>query len=145
MFGFGVYDCNIAFSRERSRIPTGHLSNHPGQKGYLLPGVPGFCQNVPGTAGAAAGAAAAAAAGAAAGAAAATALIFTTTHVVAKIAAVAAAAPAAAPATAAAAAPAAAPAVPSSFWKTQVPLAIATPFVQGESGRLYYREGGLIL
>ena len=54
----------------------------PAQKGYLWPGVPGFCQNVPGAAGAAAGAAAAAAAGAAAGAAAATALIFATTHVV---------------------------------------------------------------
>ena len=69
---------------------------HPEKKGYLLPGVPGFCQNVPGTAGAAAGAAAAATAGAAA----ATALIFTTTQVVAKIAA---------------AAPAAAPAVPGTF------------------------------
>ena len=65
--------------------------DHPGPREYLLPGVPGFCENVPGTAGAAAGAAAAAVAGAAAGAAAATALIFTTTHVVAKIAAVAAA------------------------------------------------------
>ena len=92
-------------------------TSHPGQKGYLLPGVPGFCQNVPGTAGAAAGAAAAAAAGAAAGAAAATALIFTTTHVVAKIEAVATAAPAAAPAKAAAATPAAAPTVPGTFWQ----------------------------
>ena len=84
--------------------------NHPGQKGYLLPGVPGFCQNVPGTAGAAAGAAAATAAGAAA-----TALIFTTTHVVAKIAAVTAAAPAVAAAAAPAAAPAAFPAAPGTF------------------------------
>ena len=91
---------------------------YPGQKGYLLPGVPGFCQNVPGTGGDAAGAAAAAAAGPAAAAAAASAVILATTCVVVKIRAVAAAAaPAAAPAAAAAATPAGAPAVPGTFWQ----------------------------
>ena len=59
--------CKVRFLCEAS-LPTLVFStlDHPGQKGYLLPGVPGFCQNVPGTAGAAAGAAAATAAGAAA-------------------------------------------------------------------------------
>ena len=64
----------------------------------LWPGVPGFCQNVPGAAGAAAAAAA--------GAAAATALIFPTTHVVAKIQVATASTPAAAPA-----------AAPATFWQ----------------------------
>ena len=93
-------------------------------KGYLLPGVPGFCQNEPGTA----GAAAAAVAGAAAGAAAATAAILATTCVVVKIKAVAAAAPAAAPAAAAAAAPAAAPAAPGTFWQNPGTLGHRYPY-----------------
>ena len=82
---------------------------HPGPRGYLLPGVPGFCQNVPATAGAAA----------------VTALIFTTTQVVAKIAAVAAAA--AAPAVAAAAAPA----VPGTFWQNPGTPGNRYPFCPG--------------
>ena len=86
--------------------------DHPEKKGYLLPGVPGLCQNVPGTAGAAAGAAAA------------TAAILT---MVVKIRAVAAAAPAAV----AAAAPAAAPAVPGTFWQNPGTPGNRYPFCPG--------------
>ena len=57
-------------SNRQMAMHGSRVGDHPNQKGYLGTGLPGFCQNVPGAAGAAAGAAAAAAAGAAPGAAA---------------------------------------------------------------------------